>query len=51
MEFGKPWKMNPGDGAFYGPKVSIPYAYLKKRKRVKFFKKTVSKLHFLCRLI
>jgi threonyl-tRNA synthetase len=32
MEFGKPWKMNPGDGAFYGPKVSIPYAYLKKRK-------------------
>jgi threonyl-tRNA synthetase len=19
--FGKPWKLNPGDGAFYGPKV------------------------------
>eukprot|EP00069_Balaena_mysticetus_P001623 bmy_15462T0 len=23
MEFGKPWKMNPGDGAFYGPKIDI----------------------------
>ncbi|XP_005320127.2 threonine--tRNA ligase 2, cytoplasmic isoform X1 [Ictidomys tridecemlineatus] len=22
-EFGKPWKMNPGDGAFYGPKIDI----------------------------
>uniref|UniRef100_A0A8B9KEF9 threonine--tRNA ligase n=1 Tax=Astyanax mexicanus TaxID=7994 RepID=A0A8B9KEF9_ASTMX len=21
-EFGEPWKLNPGDGAFYGPKVS-----------------------------
>lgn len=20
-EFGEPWKLNPGDGAFYGPKV------------------------------
>jgi threonyl-tRNA synthetase len=19
--FGKPWKLNPGDGAFYGPKI------------------------------
>uniref|UniRef100_A0A2K5MSE8 threonine--tRNA ligase n=1 Tax=Cercocebus atys TaxID=9531 RepID=A0A2K5MSE8_CERAT len=23
MEFGEPWKMNPGDGAFYGPKIDI----------------------------
>ncbi|XP_012930576.1 probable threonine--tRNA ligase 2, cytoplasmic isoform X3 [Heterocephalus glaber] len=23
IEFGKPWKMNPGDGAFYGPKIDI----------------------------
>lgn len=23
MEFGKPWKINPGDGAFYGPKIDI----------------------------
>ncbi|XP_045651327.1 threonine--tRNA ligase 2, cytoplasmic [Ursus americanus] len=23
VEFGKPWKMNPGDGAFYGPKIDI----------------------------
>ncbi|KAF6273384.1 hypothetical protein mRhiFer1_016571 [Rhinolophus ferrumequinum] len=23
MEFGKPWKMNPGHGAFYGPKIDI----------------------------
>lgn len=22
-EFGEPWKLNPGDGAFYGPKVRI----------------------------
>lgn len=21
-EFGEPWELNPGDGAFYGPKVS-----------------------------
>lgn len=21
-EFGEPWKLNPGDGAFYGPKVT-----------------------------
>lgn len=21
--FGKPWKINPGDGAFYGPKIDI----------------------------
>lgn len=21
-EFGQPWELNPGDGAFYGPKVS-----------------------------
>ena len=35
MEFGKPWKMNPGDGAFYGPKVSRPYA----SKKVKFKRK------------
>ena len=23
VEFGHPWKLNPGDGAFYGPKVSF----------------------------
>lgn len=23
VEFGKPWKINPGDGAFYGPKIDI----------------------------
>uniref|UniRef100_A0A673M102 threonine--tRNA ligase n=1 Tax=Sinocyclocheilus rhinocerous TaxID=307959 RepID=A0A673M102_9TELE len=23
-EFGEPWKLNPGDGAFYGPKVRNP---------------------------
>ncbi|KAM6181844.1 threonine--tRNA ligase 2, cytoplasmic [Erethizon dorsatum] len=23
MKFGKPWKINPGDGAFYGPKIDI----------------------------
>lgn len=23
VEFGKPWKMNPGDGAFYGPKIDV----------------------------
>lgn len=23
MEFGKPWKMNPGEGAFYGPKIDV----------------------------
>uniref|UniRef100_A0A8C6V041 threonine--tRNA ligase n=1 Tax=Neogobius melanostomus TaxID=47308 RepID=A0A8C6V041_9GOBI len=22
-EFGEPWKLNPGDGAFYGPKIDI----------------------------
>ncbi|XP_067831986.1 threonine--tRNA ligase 1, cytoplasmic-like [Heptranchias perlo] len=22
-EFGKPWELNPGDGAFYGPKIDI----------------------------
>jgi threonyl-tRNA synthetase len=22
-EFGKPWKLNPADGAFYGPKIDI----------------------------
>ena len=21
--FGKPWKLNPGDGAFYGPKIDV----------------------------
>ncbi|XP_077448931.1 threonine--tRNA ligase 1, cytoplasmic [Stigmatopora argus] len=23
VEFGEPWKLNPGDGAFYGPKIDI----------------------------
>ena len=22
-EFGRDWKLNPGDGAFYGPKIDI----------------------------
>ena len=22
-EFGKPWALNPGDGAFYGPKIDV----------------------------
>lgn len=22
-EFGCPWKVNPGDGAFYGPKIDV----------------------------
>lgn len=22
-KFGRPWKLNPGDGAFYGPKIDI----------------------------
>jgi threonyl-tRNA synthetase len=21
--FGRPWRLNPGDGAFYGPKIDI----------------------------
>ena len=21
--FGRPWKLNPGDGAFYGPKIDV----------------------------
>ena len=27
-KFGKPWKINPGDGAFYGPKIDIKLNYL-----------------------
>ena len=23
VKFGKPWKLNPGDGAFYGPKIDV----------------------------
>mmetsp|Transcript_9144 Transcript_9144/g.6894 ORF Transcript_9144/g.6894 Transcript_9144/m.6894 type:complete len:85 (+) Transcript_9144:1369-1623(+) len=22
-KYGRPWKLNPGDGAFYGPKIDI----------------------------
>ena len=22
-KFGKPWRLNPGDGAFYGPKIDV----------------------------
>lgn len=22
-DFGQPWRLNPGDGAFYGPKIDI----------------------------
>jgi len=31
-QFGKPWKVNPGDGAFYGPKIDIKvYDAMKRR--------------------
>jgi threonyl-tRNA synthetase len=30
--FGKPWKLNPGDGAFYGPKIDIKVFDALKRK-------------------
>jgi threonyl-tRNA synthetase len=31
-QFGKPWKINPGDGAFYGPKIDIKvYDAMKRR--------------------
>uniref|UniRef100_A0A8B9KBV3 threonine--tRNA ligase n=1 Tax=Astyanax mexicanus TaxID=7994 RepID=A0A8B9KBV3_ASTMX len=33
-EFGEPWKLNPGDGAFYGPKV---YIQIKESDRDAFF--------------
>ena len=26
-EFGSPWKLNPGDGAFYGPKIDIQVSF------------------------
>ncbi|EGG14724.1 threonyl-tRNA synthetase [Cavenderia fasciculata] len=29
--FGKPWKLNPGDGAFYGPKIDIHITDVLKR--------------------
>ncbi|KAI0239164.1 threonyl-tRNA synthetase, partial [Massospora cicadina] len=31
-EFGFPWKLNPGDGAFYGPKVDIKISDALRRK-------------------
>jgi len=31
-KFGKPWKVNPGDGAFYGPKIDIKLYDALKRK-------------------
>jgi len=31
-EFGKPWEYNPGDGAFYGPKIDITMEDALKRK-------------------
>ncbi|KAJ6892961.1 threonine--tRNA ligase [Populus alba x Populus x berolinensis] len=31
-EFGKPWKFNEGDGAFYGPKIDISVSDALKRK-------------------
>ena len=31
-KFGKPWKINPGDGAFYGPKIDIKVYDALKRK-------------------
>nr|BAN16553.1 ADB6244 [Acytostelium subglobosum] len=30
-KFGKPWKLNPGDGAFYGPKIDIHITDVLKR--------------------
>lgn len=30
-EFGRPWKVNPGDGAFYGPKIDIGVYDARKR--------------------
>eukprot|EP01133_Synstelium_polycarpum_P018008 gene18008-21490_t len=30
-KFGKPWKLNPGDGAFYGPKIDIHVTDVLKR--------------------
>jgi len=27
-KFGEPWEFNPGDGAFYGPKVEIIHIYI-----------------------
>eukprot|EP00362_Geleiidae_sp_MMETSP1317_P000993 CAMPEP_0201281728 /NCGR_PEP_ID=MMETSP1317-20130820/3924_1 /ASSEMBLY_ACC=CAM_ASM_000770 /TAXON_ID=187299 /ORGANISM="Undescribed Undescribed, Strain Undescribed" /LENGTH=56 /DNA_ID=CAMNT_0047592465 /DNA_START=1459 /DNA_END=1629 /DNA_ORIENTATION=+ len=30
--FGQPWKYNPGDGAFYGPKIDILLCDAMKRK-------------------
>lgn len=31
-QFGKPWKLNPGDGAFYGPKIDIKVSDAMQRK-------------------
>ena len=31
-EFGKPWVENPGDGAFYGPKIDIKVTDSLRRK-------------------
>lgn len=31
-EFGQPWEMNPGDGAFYGPKIDITIMDAHKRR-------------------
>ena len=31
-QFGKPWKLNPGDGAFYGPKIDIKVSDALQRK-------------------
>lgn len=30
--FGEPWKLNPGDGAFYGPKIDITISDALKRQ-------------------
>lgn len=31
-KFGRPWKLNPGDGAFYGPKIDIKLTDALKRE-------------------
>ena len=35
-EFGKKWTINPGDGAFYGPKVRNKFKF-KSKKLTNFF--------------
>lgn len=45
-EFGEPWKLNPGDGAFYGPKVGLAYLIFLDVRNPKFFE--AKKVLLLC---